>query len=114
MLAGSVMPDWHDTIMPVTFLVNAVLSGVGVTAALTMLIRAVSRLNALITERPLAILARLLLCLGLASLYCYASEFFLTALHGDAYERGSLARRLTGSHAWAFWTVVACLLLPVH
>ncbi|WP_336486597.1 quinol:electron acceptor oxidoreductase subunit ActD [Methylobacterium nigriterrae] len=114
MLAGSVMPGWHDTIMPVTFLVNAVLSGVGLTAALTVLIRSVYGLGALITARHLAILARLLLCLGLASLYCYAAEFFSTALHGDAYERAALVRRVTGAHAWAFWAIVACLLLPVQ
>ncbi|MGU3537184.1 quinol:electron acceptor oxidoreductase subunit ActD [Methylobacterium sp. A54F] len=114
MFAGSVLPGWHDTILPVTFLVNAVFSGVGITAALTVLIRSVYGLDALITERHLAILARLMLCLGLASLTCYATEFFSTFLHGDAYERATLARRVTGHHAWAFWTVVACLLLPAQ
>ncbi|KAB1073944.1 quinol:electron acceptor oxidoreductase subunit ActD [Methylobacterium planeticum] len=114
MLAGSVLPGWHDTIMPVTFLVNAVFSGVGVTAALAVMIRAVYRLEALITERHLAILARLMLCLGLASLYCYGTEFFSTFLHGDAYARATLVRRISGAHAWAFWTIVACILLPVQ
>ncbi|HEV7439583.1 MAG TPA: quinol:electron acceptor oxidoreductase subunit ActD [Methylobacterium sp.] len=114
MLAGSVLPGWHDTILPVTFLVNAVFSGVGVTAALTVMIRAVYGLDALITERHLAILARLMLCLGLASLYCYATEIFSTFLHGDAYERATLVRRMTGAHAWAFWTIVACMLVPVQ
>ncbi len=33
MLAGSVMPGWHGTLLPITFLIHAVLSGVGVTAA---------------------------------------------------------------------------------
>ncbi|MER2264470.1 quinol:electron acceptor oxidoreductase subunit ActD [Methylobacterium oxalidis] len=114
MLAGSVLPGWHDTILPVTFLVNAVLSGVAVTAALTVLIRAVYGLEAIITERHLSLLASLMLGLGLASLYCYLTEFFSGFLHGDAYERAVLARRVTGAHAPAFWTVLACLLLPVH
>ena len=114
MLAGSVMPGWHDTILPVTFLVNAVFSGVGVTAAIAMLIRTVYRLKGLITERHLEVLARLMLCLGCASLYCYATEFFSTFLHGDRLERGVLVRRMTGDHASAFWTVVFCLLVPVQ
>ncbi|TXM90535.1 NrfD/PsrC family molybdoenzyme membrane anchor subunit, partial [Methylobacterium sp. WL116] len=114
MLAGSVMPGWHDTILPVTFLVNAVFSGVGVTAAIVVLIRSVYRLDGLISARHLEILARLMLCLGCASLYCYATEFFSTFLHGDQQERDVLIRRITGAHAWAFWTVVACLLIPAQ
>ncbi len=114
MFAGSVMPGWHDTILPVTFLVNAVFSGVGLTGAIVVLIRAVYGLDGLVTERHLGLLARLLLGLGCASLYCYATEFFSTALHGDPYERGVLARRVTGEHAAAFWTVLACLLLPAQ
>ena len=114
MFAGSVMPGWHDTILPVTFLVNAVFSGVGLTGAIVVLIRAVYGLDGLVTERHLDLLARLLLGLGCASLYCYATEFFSTALHGDPYERGVLARRVTGEHAAAFWTVLACLLLPAQ
>ena len=114
MLAGSVLPGWHDTILPVTFLVNAVFSGVGVTAALVVMIRAVYGLDALITERHLAILARLMLCLGLASLYGYATEFFSTFLHGDSFARATLVRRMTGAHAWAFWTIVGCMLVPVQ
>ena len=114
MFAGSVMPGWHDTILPVTFLVNAVFSGVGLTGAIVVLIRAVYGLDGLVTERHLGLIARLLLGLGCASLYCYATEFFSTALHGDPYERGVLARRVTGEHAAAFWTVLACLLLPAQ
>jgi Ni/Fe-hydrogenase subunit HybB-like protein len=114
MFAGSVMPGWHDTILPVTFLVNAVFSGVGLTGAIVVLIRAVYGLDGLVTERHLALLARLLLGLGCASLYCYATEFFSTFLHGDPYERGVLTRRVAGEHAAAFWTVLTCLLLPAQ
>ncbi len=53
MLAGSVMPGWHGTLMPVSFLIHAVLSGVGVTAAILVLVRGVYRLDAVITGRHL-------------------------------------------------------------
>lgn len=114
MLAGSVLPGWHDTILPVTFLVNAVFSGVAVIAALAMLVRTVYRLEAVVTLRHAEILARLLLGLGLASLYGYAAELLSGFLHGDAYARATLVRRFTGPHAWAAWTVLTCALLPVQ
>ncbi|GJD47880.1 hypothetical protein OPKNFCMD_0592 [Methylobacterium crusticola] len=114
MLAGSVLPGWHDTLLPVTFLIGSLLSGVGVTAALTVLVRRALALEALITERHLAALGRLMLVLGLASAYCYATEIFASLLHGDAFDRAVVVRRLAGAHAWAFWTIVACALLPVQ
>ncbi|MET7245672.1 quinol:electron acceptor oxidoreductase subunit ActD [Methylobacterium sp. EM32] len=114
MLAGTVLPGWHDTLLPVTFLTASLLSGVGVTAALCVLVRRALHLEALITERHLALMARLMLGLGLASAYCYATEIFSSLLHGDAYDRGVLVRRLSGSHAWAFWIIVVFALLPVQ
>ena len=112
MLAGSVMPGWHGTLMPVSFLVHAVLSGVGVTAALIMLVRGVYGLAALVTERHLDVLARLMLCLGCASAYCYGAEMFDTFLAGDAAGRAVLVRRMEGGHALAFWAAVVCLTVP--
>ncbi|GJD33957.1 quinol:electron acceptor oxidoreductase subunit ActD [Methylobacterium aerolatum] len=112
MLAGSVMPGWHGTLMPVSFLIHAVLSGVGVTAAILVLVRGVYRLDAVITGRHLDALARLLLCLGCASAYCYAAEIFDTLLAGDAAGRAVLLRRMAGGHALAFWVAVLGLVLP--
>ena len=114
MLAGSVLPGWHDTLLPVSFLVNAVFSGVGLTASVVVAVRAVYGLDALVTERHLDILARMILVLGLLSLYCYADEIFSTFLHGDAFERATLMRRFGGEHALAFWTIVVCALVPVQ
>ncbi|MCJ2013175.1 quinol:electron acceptor oxidoreductase subunit ActD [Methylobacterium sp. J-076] len=112
MLAGSVMPGWHGTLMPVSFLIHAVLSGVGVTAALVVLVRGVYALDGLVTDRHLDALARLMLCLGCASAYCYGAEFFDTLLNGDSGGRAVLVRRMEGGHALAFWMAVLGLVLP--
>ncbi len=112
MLAGSVMPGWHGTLMPISFLIHAVLSGVGVTASLVVLVRGIYGLDGLVTARHLDALARLMLCLGCASAYCYAAEFFDTALTGDAAGRAVLWRRMEGGHALAFWVAVLGLVLP--
>ncbi len=112
MLAGSVMPGWHGTLMPVSFLIHAVLSGVGVTAALVVMVRVVYGLDGLVTDRHVDALARLILCLGCASAYCYATEIFDTLLAGDASGRAVLLRRMEGGHALAFWTAVIGLVVP--
>ncbi|MDP4005714.1 quinol:electron acceptor oxidoreductase subunit ActD [Methylobacterium sp. NEAU K] len=114
MLAGSLMPGWHSTLLPVSFLVNAVYSGVGVTAVIVVLIRVVYGLDALVTARHLDVLGRLLLCLGCASAYCYAAEYFDTFLNGDPEGRAVLVRRMTGDHALVSWTAILGLVLPAQ
>ncbi len=114
MFAGTVEPGWHDTMQPVTFLAAALFAGVGVVAALVVVMRALFALHALITARHLDILARLLLALGLFNLYCGIVEFFMAGIAGDHYERAAMQRRVSGPHAWAFWVVILCALLPVH
>lgn len=114
MFAGSLEPGWHDTLLPAAYLLAAIFSGVAFAAVATVLLRATFSLDALITPRHFDVLAKLLLGLGLLNLYCYATEIFGTALGGGVYDAGVLDRRLFGSQAWAFWTVVFAALLPVH
>ncbi len=114
MFAGSLEPGWHDTLLPVAFLLGAAFQGIAFIAAMTVLLRAIFDLGALITTRHIEVMARLLLVLGLLNAYCNAAEMFTTALGGDAYEAGNLHRRVAGPHAWAFWTLVVAALLPVQ
>ena len=106
MFAGTVLPGWHDTIMPVSFLVGAVFSGVAAVALVTMVTRSALRLEDTIGARPLALLGWLLLGVGCADLYCEAAELYATMIGGDSYEIASLHRRLSGDQAWAFWTML--------
>jgi Ni/Fe-hydrogenase subunit HybB-like protein len=114
MFAGTVEPGWHDTMQPVAFLAAALFAGVGVVAALAVVMRAVFALHGLITDRHLDILGRLLLALGLLNLYCDMVEFFMVGLSGGAYERALMYRRVAGPHAWAFWVIIGCALVPVQ
>ncbi|WP_449411549.1 NrfD/PsrC family molybdoenzyme membrane anchor subunit [Methylobacterium komagatae] len=88
MLAGSVMPGWHGTLLPITFLIHAVLSGVGVTAALIVLVRGVYGLTTLVTDRHLDVLARLMLCPRLRQR--------LLLRHGDLWHLPPRRRRGAG------------------
>ena len=70
------------------------------------MLRGIFSLEALITARHLDILAKLLLTLGLITLYCDAQEIFTTVLTGGSFDQALLGRRIGGSHAWSFWTVL--------
>ena len=114
MFAGTVEPGWHDTLQPVIFVVAALFAGVGMVSALLVTLRYVFPLSHLIVERHIALLATLLLGLGLAMLYCYGMEFGMIALTGDSYDKSVSVRRFFGDHAWAAWAIIVCALLPVQ
>ena len=80
MFAGSVEPGWHDTMLRSTFLVER-----GVVRRGRHRRHRHADPHGLPARRPrdrapLEILARLMLGLGCASIYCYATEFFSTFL----------------------------------
>ena len=114
MFAGTVEPGWHDTMLPVTFLVDALFSGVAATTAVVVVLRAAFALEGVITEAHFDRLGWLLLGLGLADLYCLFAENIGTLLSGDSYALFSLGQRLHGPHAWAFWTMLLAAIVPVQ
>ncbi len=114
MFAGTVEPGWHDTLLPAAFLFAAIFAGAAFMAAAAVVLRVIFDLSALITERHLVLLSWLMLVLGLVNLYCYAAEIFTTFIGNDSFDLAVTGRRLGGAHAWAFWTIAVCALLPVH
>ncbi|HJE25783.1 MAG TPA: DUF3341 domain-containing protein [Methylorubrum populi] len=113
-LAFSPSIDRHNTLRPVALLVEAVLSGAGLMAALAVALRRFQGLDGLITGRHLDILGRLILAFGLAALYCHVTDGVTALLYGDADERAALARRLLGDAAPAFWSLMIAGLLPTQ
>lgn len=99
-------------IIPVLLLVSAVLAGAGMTAALLAPLRAAYGLGALITARHFDILARIILVLGLASLYCHLTWIASILLDGDASEQARLAGQFTGGRGVAFWSFVLLAIVP--
>ena len=115
MFAGSLEPGWHDTLEPISFLCGALLAGVAVVSVLAVLMRGVFALQPLITARHLDMLGRLLLGLTWLNIYCYAWQFFMTGLTGDAFHLAAMGRRVGGGpHAWAWWAIVGCALVPAQ
>ncbi len=114
MFAGAPEPGWHDTLQPVEFLVVALFSGIAASTLVVVVVRSAFTLGGVITEAHLDRLGRLLLGVGLLDAYCVATEMFATGTSGTAYAVASLAQRLHGPHAWAFWVMVLAALLPVQ
>ncbi len=114
MFAGAPEPGWHDTLEPVEFVVVALFSGVAASTLVVVVVRAAFSLGGVITEAHLDRLGRLLLGIGLLDAYCVATEMFATGTSGNSYAVASMAQRLHGPHAWAFWTMVLAGLLPVQ
>ena len=106
--------DRHDTLRPVALVVEAVLSGAGLTAALAVALRRILGLDGLVTGRHLDILGRLILAFGLAALYCHVTESVTALLYGDAAERTALSEKLLGDEAPAFRTLMIAGLLPTQ
>ena len=106
MFAGTQLPGWHDTMMPVSFVIGAAFSGVAATSLIAMVARGALDLGRVIDIRPISLLAWLMLGLGLADLYCECSELFGSMLSGNSYEIEAVRRRLFGDEAWAFWTMM--------
>ena len=114
MFAGTTEPAWHDTMLPVAFLLEALYLGVGACAVLAVGVRWLLGLETLLAPRHLAVLGWLLLGLAWANIYCYAAEFLGTGLFGTAFDRAALYRQVFGLHGWAFWVIVAAGLVPVQ
>ena len=118
--AVSVLPGWHSTLFPPYFVAGAILSGVAMVIVILVPLRRAFHLEALITQRHVDMLARLVVLTGLIVTYSYATEILLALQEPPADpERSTFLFRMTGPYAPVFWTMVLCncvgpilLLLP--
>ncbi|MGI4801593.1 MAG: NrfD/PsrC family molybdoenzyme membrane anchor subunit [Janthinobacterium lividum] len=114
MFAGTVEPGWHDAMLPIAYIVGALLSGVAVTATLLAVVRFVLPYKPLIMPRHFDLLAWLMLALSLMFLYCDVCSFGATALFGSDFDQGVLTRRFQGDHAWATWGSILLSVAPTQ
>ncbi|MCE9670224.1 polysulfide reductase NrfD [Myxococcus stipitatus] len=105
------LPGWHTTIFPPYFVAGAIFSGLAMVMTLLLPARRVLRLQHVITDAHLDVLARLLLVSGLFVAYGYIQEHFFGWYSGDPYEMHAMSILRTGPYAPAFWTVFTCNVL---
>jgi len=106
--AVSMIPGWHTTIFPPYFVAGAIFSGFGMVITLLVPMRKWLRLEHYITMNHLELCNKVILLTSMIVGYAYLMEFFIAWYSESVYEKAQFMYRLTGAHAWAFWTMFIC------
>jgi Ni/Fe-hydrogenase subunit HybB-like protein len=110
--ASTLIPDWHETRLPLHFVATGLAQGLSMVLLIGMLLRWGLRLGGHIDERDIDLLGWLVLASALASGYLYLDEIML-ALLADPMERVAVVNRVRGDYAGFFWAaIVFCVLIP--
>ncbi len=106
--AIAILPGWHSTVFPPYFVAGAIFSGFSMVLTLIIPLRAVYRLQGLITARHLDLMAKVMMATGWIVTYGYAEEFFNAWRSGDIFDRYVDVNRVVGPYAGYFWALMAC------
>jgi Ni/Fe-hydrogenase subunit HybB-like protein len=106
--AIAILPGWHSTIFPPFFVAGAIFSGFSMVLTLLIPLRAVYKLQGLITDRHLDLMAKVMMATGWIVLYGYFCEFFTAWRSGNVFDQFMAANRVIGPYAGYFWALMAC------
>jgi Ni/Fe-hydrogenase subunit HybB-like protein len=106
--AVSNVPGWHTTIFPPYFVAGAIFSGFAMVLTLMLPLRAIYRLHDVINQYHIDNMCKIILATGTMVGYAYATEFFIAAYSGNAYEKFAFINRAFGQYYWAYWIMVSC------
>jgi molybdopterin-containing oxidoreductase family membrane subunit len=84
--AMALTPGWHSTIFPPYFVAGAIFSGFAMVLTLVIPVRALFRMESVITLRHIDNCAKLVLATGLMVSYGYLIEYFLAWYSASDYE----------------------------
>ena len=112
--AVSQVPGWHTTIFPPYFVAGAIFSGFGMVLTLVLPLRAVCKLEDVITVRHVELMCKVLLATGSIVGYAYGMEFFIAWYGGNPYELYAFKNRATGPYWWAYWSMISCNVISPH
>ena len=106
--AVSLFPGWHTTIFPPYFVAGAIYSGFGMVLTLILPLRAVFKLEDLITQHHIDNMCKITLATGSMVGYAYMMEFFIAWYGANPNESFTFINRAFGPYAWAYWTMITC------
>jgi Ni/Fe-hydrogenase subunit HybB-like protein len=106
--AVSLIPGWHTTIFPPYFVAGAIFSGFGMVLTLMLPLRAVYKLEDLITQYHIDCMCKITLATGTMVGYAYAMEFFIAWYGANPNEGFAFINRAFGPYAWAYWIMITC------
>ncbi len=104
--AVSLIPGWHTTIFPPYFVAGAIYSGFGMVLTLVLPLRAVCKLEDLVTQYHIDNMCKITLATGSMVGYAYLMEFFIAWYGGNPNEGFTFINRAFGPYAWAYWIMV--------
>lgn len=106
--AVSLIPGWHSTIFPPYFVAGAIFSGFGMVLTLILPLRAVYRLEDLITQHHIDCMCKITLATGTMVGYAYVVEFFVAWYSANPFEGFSFINQAFGPYWWAYWIMIGC------
>jgi molybdopterin-containing oxidoreductase family membrane subunit len=106
--AVSLLPGWHTTIFPPYFVAGAIFSGFGMVLTLMLPLRAIYKLEDLITQYHIDCMCKVTLATGTIVGYAYGMEFFIAWYGANPYEGFAFVNRAFGHYAWAYWWMIGC------
>jgi molybdopterin-containing oxidoreductase family membrane subunit len=112
--AVSQVPGWHTTIFPPYFVAGAIFSGFGMVLTLVLPLRAICKLQDVITTRHVELMCKVLLATGSIVGYAYGMEFFIAWYGGNPYELYAFQNRAFGPYWWSYWTMITCNVVSPH
>jgi len=104
----SLLPGWHTTIFPPYFVAGAIYAGFAMVLTLGIPIRKFYHLEAIITERHLNNMAKVMLGVGLIVAYGYFMESFMSWYSASTHERFMMHNRQYGPYGPYYWALILC------
>jgi Ni/Fe-hydrogenase subunit HybB-like protein len=112
--AVAVLPGWHTAIFPPYFVAGAIYSGFAMVLSLAIPLRKFYHLEALVTERHIDNMGKLMLVTGFIVGYGYGMEAFMSWYSADHWEAFAFWNRAFGPMGWSYWTLITCnLAIPL-
>lgn len=108
--ATTLVPDWHETRLPLHFVATGLVQGFAVVLLVAALLRWGLSLERHIDDQDLDLLGKVVLAGALMSAYLYAGEILLSALGGPS-ERAATLHRIFGEYGVFFWVGAALSVL---
>ena len=100
--AVTLVPDWHETRMPLHFVVTGLAQGLAIVLLVGVLLQWGLRLERYIDEDDIDLLGNLVLAAGCGIAYLFATEIGM-ALLADPVTKEATLNRFTGDYAWLSW-----------
>ena len=112
--AVAVLPGWHTTIFPPYFVAGAIYSGFAMVLTLAIPLRKFYHLEALVTERHIDNMGKVMLATGFIVAYGYGMEVFMAWYSASHWEAFMMWNRMFGPMGWAYWVLITCnLAIPL-